>query len=307
MDRTKRNTKVRNCARPQQGLFNHCQAMAAGYTRDSLHRAVARGEYDVVLPRVYRIGGLEDSWERRALAAHLWAGEPSAISFASAAAARGHIPKTEPIHVSTTKNLTTPAPHIVVHRIDRCLKDQIESLGPLPLTTEARTTLDLAGIGHPKTDWVLDAGLRNGTPIAAYAILLDDRRMRGKRGVARLGRKLEERDPSLAPTESAMEDLAMRHLRRAGLELPRTQWPEMISTGPIRIDLAWPNKLFAVELDSAAWHLNLASLDADRARDAELGLKGWYVARFTATRLRFRPDSFIETVRYHLSTRPSVA
>jgi very-short-patch-repair endonuclease len=298
---------IRDTARPQFGLFNHAQWIAAGHTRDALRHGIAKGEYESFLPRVYRINGVADSWRQEAMGAHLWAGEPSALSFETAAAARGYIAETRPIHVSTTKmSLTTPPSEIVVHRIDECLLEQIEYLGYLPLTNEPRTALDLAGAGHPKTDWVLDAGLRNGASLADYALLLDDPRMWGKRGVKRLGRKLEARDPSLAPTDSAMEDLAMRHLRRAGLELPRTQWPETISSGPIRIDLAWPDRRFGVELDSVAWHLNLRSLDSDRVRDEELGMKGWYIARFTATRLRFHPDRFLATVRYHLETRPKI-
>ena len=260
----------------------------------------------MVLPNVYRIGGAPPSWEQSAMGAHLWAGEPSALSFTSAAAARGYLPKTEPIHLSMTRHARSPDPRIVVHWIDECLPEQIEYLGHLPLTNEPRTALDLAGIGHPRTDWVLDAGIRNGTPISAYALLLDDHRMRGKRGVRRLGWKLEERDPTLAPTDSDMEDLAMRLLRRAGLPLPRTQWPETISTGRIRLDLAWPEHLYNMELDSAGWHLNLASMESDRLRDDELALKGWFVSRYTATRLRFQPDAFIATVRYHLNTRPKV-
>jgi very-short-patch-repair endonuclease len=278
--------------------------MAAGDTRDSLRRAIGRGEYENFLPRVYRVNGVGGSWKQDAMGAHLWAGEPSALSFESAAAARGYLDENRPIHVSTTKTSLTPPDGIIVHRIDACLLDQIEYLGHLPLTSEARTALDLAGVGHPKTDWVLDAGLRNGTPLSEYALLLDDPQMWGKRGIARLGRKLEQRDPSLAPTDSDMEDLALRHLRRAGLELPRTQWPETISSGPIRIDLAWPDRKFGVELDSAAWHLNLKSLNMDRIRDEELGTKGWFILRITATRLRFRPDRFIAAVRYHLENRP---
>ena len=299
-----RKERIRACAKHQEGLFNRAQALAAGHTHDSIHRAVARGEYEVVHPNVYRIGGLPSSWEQLAMGAHLWAGEPSALSFTTAAAARGYVPKAEPIHISMTRRSKSPDPGIVVHCIDNCLPEQIEYLGHLPLTCEARTALDLAGIKHPKTDWVLDAGIRNGTPISAYALLLENHRMRGKRGVRRLGLKLEERDPTLAPTDSAMEDLALRLLRRAGLPPPRTQWPEVISSGRIRLDLAWPDRLYNMELDSAGWHGDLASMERDRFRDDELALKGWFVSRYTATRIRFQPDSFIATVRYHLATRP---
>ena len=166
---TDRLHRVRSCAKPQKGVFNRTQGLAAGHTPDSLHRALARGEYEMVLPNVYRIGGTPRSWEQSAMGAHLWAGEPSALSFTSAAAARGYLPKIEPIHLSMTRRSRSPGPGIVVHWIDECLPGQIEYLGHMPLTNEPRTALDLAGIGHPKTDWVLDAGIRNGTPISAYA------------------------------------------------------------------------------------------------------------------------------------------
>lgn len=241
------------------------------------------------------------------MAAHLWASEPSALSFATSAQARGYLDKTEPIHISTTNNARTPAPWIVVHRNDSALPPEIVKAGALPLTSARRTVLDMAGIGHRKTEWVLDTAIRKKeTSIADIAFMLEERRMRGRRGVARLGRMIEARDPSLAPTDSEMEDLALGYLRAAGVELPRTQWPVTIPTGNVRLDLAWPDLMFQVELDSAAWHLTLEAEERDNLRDEQLGMLGWYIVRVTATRLVKDPVGFVEMVRHHVSTRRSL-
>ena len=112
---------------------------------------------------------------------------------------------------------------------------------------------------------------------------------------------LIERDPGLAPTDSEMEDLAMRLLKSVAIPVPETQWPEVISIGPIRIDLAYPAILFGIELDSVGWHLNRRSFEADRMRDAELSMKGWAIVRFTWSTLRFRPEAFMSVVRHRLS------
>ncbi len=291
-------------ARAQFGAFNHLQAIAAGHNNQSIHVRLQSGEWEAILRRVYRLGGTQSTWEQNAMAAHLAIGEPSALSFNTAAEVFGYLNRMPTIHISTTKASSAPESWVKVHRVDELLLPEIRRVGPLPVTSERRTVLDLAATNHGKIDWVLDACLRDGTPLRDFVLMLDDPLIRGRRGVARLTRKLIERDPTLAPSDSDMEDLAMRHLRKAGLELPQTQWPERISTGPIRLDLAWPDRLFAVELDSLGWHLNKGSFESDRLRDAELSMKGWLTARVTWATLRYEPERFIQLISYHLASRP---
>lgn len=302
--RARRDQRCRATAAAQLGLLNRTQALAAGHNNQSIHVKLRNGEWRRMLRRVYRLAGTAESWRQKALAAHLSVGERSALSFTTAAALRGYegFARDGEIHISTTQSTTTPSPWIVLHRVDGCLLSEIEHLGSLPVTSARRTLLDLAGAGDRRAERALDAALRVAdTSVGDLALMLDDPRLSGRRGVARLGAMLVQRDPRLAPTDSDMEDLAIRLLRSAAIPLPQTQWPEMISTGPIRIDLAYPEIFFGIELDSAGWHLNRRSFEADRLRDAELSMKGWTILRFTWSTLCFKPEAFVSIVRQRVS------
>ena len=72
------------------------------------------GEWEEVLPRVYRIGGTPPSWEQSLFAASLWGGRAAAISHRSAARLWG-LDGVEggPIEITVGRRLE--AADIVVH------------------------------------------------------------------------------------------------------------------------------------------------------------------------------------------------
>src|SRR5213593_2532648 len=65
----------------QYGLVTVDQAEAAGWSPAGLWRAASRGEWEKLLPRVYRFRGTTPSWEQSVMAACLCGGcEPSGNS-----------------------------------------------------------------------------------------------------------------------------------------------------------------------------------------------------------------------------------
>ncbi|MCM3882786.1 endonuclease domain-containing protein [Frankia sp. R82] len=67
-----------------------------------------------------------------------------------------------------------------------------------------------------------------------------------------------------------------------------------------RIDLAWPSRLVAVEVDGAVVHEQPQALFRDRTRQNDLMALGWVVLRFTWADLLHRPQSVVEQVRHAL-------
>lgn len=71
--------------RDRYGLFTPAQAGSAGVGRSQLRRMRQRAEVEELLPRVYGLTAVPDSWERRALAAQLSGGEAAVLSHGAAA------------------------------------------------------------------------------------------------------------------------------------------------------------------------------------------------------------------------------
>jgi very-short-patch-repair endonuclease len=268
-----------------------------------------------VLPGVYRFSGTPHSYAQDLWAAHLWQGDESALSHATAAVLwefdgfGGH-----PVEISSTNRkrcsgfyLSTEVP-VVVHRVDDHLISEIMRIDDLPVTSPRRTLLDLAGRKDRRVGRLLDQGLRrNIMEIGDLWIYVEQGWMRGRRGVRILRGLLAERTPGLAPTDSDLELELRRHLDAAGLPEPTHQCPVEIPQATIHIDLSYPDRMLAIEVDGFEAHADKDSFDRDRERDGELSLLGWTVLRFTWAQIRYRHDWVVELIRKHLDRlTPSV-
>jgi hypothetical protein len=295
-------------AESQLGLMSLAQLRAIGMSNGSIYDGVARGILQRMLPRVFRIAGTPGSWDQDVMALHLWAGDESAASIRAAARRFGVSGfGNAPVEISTTNarhcgalRLPSGRP-IVVHRVDSHLLPEIVATDPIPVTSPRRTVLDLAGIKHRFAETTLDSLLRRGlTEIGQLWLLLEQEWMRGRRGVAILRDMLIPRTEGQAPTDSEME-IRLRHLiDDAGLPPPVHQHPYVIPSGPIRMDLAYPERLLDIEADSYSWHFNREAFERDRRRDNELRALGWTVLRFTWAMIRYDSANTIVLIRHHL-------
>jgi very-short-patch-repair endonuclease len=165
---------------------------------------------------------------------------------------------------------------IRVHRPELLLPDEATTLDGLPITTPARTLLDLAA-----------TGLR-GRPLEAAIDAAERRRLLDFADLRELLARYPRRPgtPSLkavlaryspVDTRSALEDLIVELCDAHGL--PRPQVNRVIE-GKVR-DFYWPRARLVVEADSYAWHRSPSALDDDRERDVELTLAGYRTLRFT--------------------------
>lgn len=293
------DARLARLAAEQFGVFSLDQAFAFGWSSDAIKHRVRSGQVARILPRVYVWAAATRSWHALATAASLWAGRASAISHSSAARLyelldRDHFP----IHVSLVGAKRSPNPRVRVHRVDEELLQDLETVGPVTVTSPRRTLLDLAAVKHFAFESVLDRALRQGTlRLQDLAALYEERWVRGRKGIAILGAAVRERTPGLGPTQSDMEDLFVRVARRFDLPEPQRQYRVGLSSRVIHVDFAYPEPKVAIECDGLAWHLSKDAFEKDRRRDIELQMAGWVVLRFTWTRLRWQPEDVAREVR----------
>lgn len=163
----------------------------------------------------------------------------------------------------------------------------------IPLTTPARTVVDLAAVAPPEVvEPAMEDALLRG--LASFSLL--ERTVArlagpGRPGSRLLRRLVDERVPSQRATESALEDALVEVLRRAGLPSPVRQHEVVAIDGlRVRVDLAYPAVRLAIEADSRRWHGGRDDVIRNAAKGNALVLVGWRVLRFTWDDVRGRPE-----------------
>jgi very-short-patch-repair endonuclease len=196
-------------------------------------------------------------------------------------------PSAGSIDVTIRRNGRRQRPGIRLHQTRSLPADEIAVLDGLPITTPARTLLDLAGGGvrGRLLEAALDrAELLRVLNFAELRALLE--RYAARPGSPALDAVLSRDEAGTSQTRSKLEELILE-LCDAHL-IPRPAVNAIIE-GRER-DFCWPSARLVVEADSYAWHRSPSALDADRERDVALVLAGYRVLRFTWDQVTRRPD-----------------
>lgn len=177
----------------------------------------------------------------------------------------------------------------------------------IPVTTPARTLLDLAGVVDEETLEVPldDALCTHKVRLPRLRWRLEQLGTKGKLGPATLARLLEARgDGSIVPT-TILETRLVRLLRKAELPIGRTQH-RFQENGQLiaRVDFVYSEQRVVIEDDGTRWHAGRRARIRDAERDNYLNLKGWTVLRFTWFDLVERPRYVLEQIRAALGIRP---
>lgn len=194
---------------------------------------------------------------------------------------------------------------VVVHESTDLAPEHIERLADLPVTTVARTFIDLAAVMGPRRyRRVVDDA------IAARRLDLDELRRRfaavarrGRPGTALLREVLDELGPGHVPAESELESRLLELLDAGGMPVPVRQLPlpwRTRETG--RVDFAYPQHRLLIECDGRRWHTSVDAFQNDRRRDNLAQLAGWRVLRFTWDDVTGRPGDVLDTLTTALRT-----
>jgi very-short-patch-repair endonuclease len=174
----------------------------------------------------------------------------------------------------------------------------VTSIGPIPVTTAARTLFDLGAV-------VPRAAVQAAVTDALRQRLVTPERLerclqeaggRGHRG-AKAVRTLLETLTGHRP-ESVLELRLIRILRRSGLPEPASQYSIRRGQKVVaRVDLAYPDIRLAIEADGYRYHGGPAEWRRDLARRNELTGLGWRVIQVTWEDVTRRPAAVIRQVR----------
>jgi predicted transcriptional regulator of viral defense system len=272
-----------------------------GYSRVGVKRLVDSGRLHRVYRGVYAVGHTDLSMHGECLAAVLAVGPGALLSYYSAGWLWGiwrGSPK--PIHVTAVVPRHHTAPKGVTrHRARNLVEADRALVVGIPVTSVARTILDLAWkLRGDQVARVLaqaeDLGLLDLDEL--YAVI---ERNRGHHGAKRLRHALATYERPIY-SRSDFERRFVAHLIGAGLPRPASGWNEVGH----ELDVCWPERRFAVELDTFETHGNRASFESDRARDLALALAGIETIRVSELQFRREPNAIAANIATLLARRP---
>jgi very-short-patch-repair endonuclease len=248
---------------------------------------------------VFAVGYPDLSWRGRLMGAVLACGAGALLSHWSGAALRDLVRESgASIHVTTPGGSRLNVEGIVKHRARNLSSDDYDEVDGIPITSLARTLLDLApAMPHWRLARALeDAERRDLLDVHAIRLVCD--RNRGHRGAAPLLRQLGRLGP-VPDTRSALERRFAAFCRRNGL--PRPTFNSLISG--LEVDASWPGRRLVVELDGWQYHRTRDAFERDRTRDARLAMAGYQVLRLTWRRLDEEPAEVASSLRTLLNSR----
>jgi very-short-patch-repair endonuclease len=273
--------------------------LAAGVNRKRVDRRLANGFLLPAHRGVYRVAhNAPRDWGREVVAG-LACGPGALVSHRSAARIHGLLsyPANAAIWVTTTTSRGEGLRGVRVVRTRALDPDDVTFADWLPLTSPARTLLDLAGVEDAETleEAVAAAQVRR---LVRVEDLWDQlARSNGRRG-ARALRALLERHAPPANVRSRAERLMLRLIRRSGLPEPLVN--ERV--GRWRPDFFWPEHRVAAEYDSYEFHTDIAAFRRDREKSNDLQLRGIMVLRFTWHELTRTPAKLDARLRQALGS-----
>lgn len=288
---------ISRLAARQHGVVSRAQLTAAGLGRGSIAHRLTEGRLHRIHRGVYLVGHAAPAPLAREIAAVLACGEGAVLSHRAAGALWGLIAAAiGDVDVTVPGRNPGRRPGIRVHRPRRLDRRDVRRRYEIPVTTPARTLLDLAAVlsGREIERAVNEAQIRRLTHREELVAVVG--RSSGRNGAVTLRAVLAE-GARPAPTRSEAEDRLLALLRAA--ELPPTDVNARV--GRHEVDLLWRRHRLIVEVDGYAYHAGRAAFERDRLRDAELQAAGYRVMRVTWRQLVYEPEALIARVAQALA------
>jgi very-short-patch-repair endonuclease len=285
-------------ATAQGGVIGAAQLCALALDRSAIRRRVRAGRLHPLHHGVYAVGhrvlGIEGRW----WAAVIACGPGTSLGFASGGGAWGvgsHGGAV--IDVIVGPGGRSRRVGIRMHRVGPLPADELTTLRGLPITTPARTLLDLAASGLRARQLELAVDRAHQLQLLDFDDLRELTTRYPKRPGSPLLKAVVERyEPR--DTRSRLEELVWELCATHGIPRPHVN---TVIEGKVR-DFCWPRQRLVVEADGYAWHRSPSALADDRERDVELTLAGWRTLRFTWTQVTRRPGYVRRAILHALAT-----
>ena len=289
--------RIAQIAHPQHGVITRDQLLEAGLSASGIQRRVQEGALFREHPAVYRVGHRAPNVEARYFAAVCASGSAALLRGLAA----GHLleliegPPPEPEVMTTTERRI---PGITTRRTRRIDARDATSVRRIPVTTVARTLVDLAAVLPPKElarAWH-EAGVRYGTtPSKVEAVLT---RRPNSRGAGKL-RAVLRGDTKVAL--SKLEQCFLELLQDHGFPLPEMNR----AVGKRIVDCRWPAQQLTVELDGYHYHRSSHAWEKDHRREREARARGDDFRRYTFGDVMQDPRSMLRELKTILPRRPA--
>jgi len=288
LDRT-----IAGLAARQHGVVATRQLRALGLTSQAISLRARSGRMHRLHHGVYAVGHTVLTARRRWMAAVLAAGPAAVLSHASAAALWDLRRSSAVLIDVTTRRTGRARPGLRIHRPRTLRPDETTTKDAIPVTTPARTILDLAATLHTAhLENVLDRNeileLTDHPSLAALAGAHP-----GHRGAGKLLATLDTYDAGRELTRSGLEVLFRRVCHDHGLPTPRVN----TSVQGKEVDFLFEHARLIVETDSWRYHKTRRAFEHDRARDVTTTRAGYRTLRFTDRQLTDDPHSVAAAIR----------
>jgi len=287
----------------QYGIVSRRQLLERGVGRRAIDHRLAAGRLHPIHRGVYAVGHRALTSNARCLAAVLAGGAAAVLSNQAAGAVWSLIAYSGRPHV-TVPRWKRPQVGITWH-ISPLPPDEVTRLDGIPITTVARTLLDLAVVldRHRLAKAINEAEVRGLSDRLSLPALLE--RYPRRRGTTKLRAILADNRIGL--------DIPRNHLEIEFLSLvdkhrlPRPEVNAWLTVGDrsFEVDCLWRAVRLIVELDGRAVHGTTAAFETDRQRDRILLANGWRVMRVTWRQLINDPAGVARDVRAALGAPAS--
>jgi very-short-patch-repair endonuclease len=283
----------------QYGVLARSQVLGAGVGPTGIEERLRTGRLRALHRGVYALGHRELKREGHWLAAVLACGPGAVLSHVDAAALWNVRPSASAlVHVTVPSRAgRKQRKGVRVHRSGRLGAGQVTVHDGIPVTTLARTLLDLADVVGRET-------LKRAIDEAEYQRLLD---MAALIAVVesnpgrRAARLLRAAQGPAEMTKSQLERRFLALVDRHGLPRPKVN----SRIEGYEVDFAWPDAKLIVETDGFAAHGTRRAFENDRLRDRRLGRAGYRTVRLTPRAMAY-PAEIAADVEAFLS-RPRVS
>ena len=255
------------------------QLRELGLDKHWVKRRVANGFLHSVYRGVYSVGVPTVSWRGRNLASVLACGPRAVLSHRSAAGLWGLRLNSTWLEVTVPEKVKGP-PAVRVHRTRMIDPVDFTALDGIPVTTVARTLLDLAGVLRSQDLLAaIDRAERLRIfDLAAVVAVLD--RANGRRGARALRRAIAAYEPS---TQKSELERRFRALIESTGDIRTPSFNALVDgeAGTHEVDAFWGPERLAVQLDGFEFHRTRRDRERDADSDADLELAGLRVMRLT--------------------------
>jgi hypothetical protein len=292
--------------RRQQALITRRQCLELGGSAAALRRLLDRGIWETVDRGLYGPSGVPLGWSRRLMAASLLAPPGSLVSHCAAGALLdvGGLTQPKP-ELSVHEGQTFRRPWVITHEskdldlADVVVIDGIPTTGPRRLAMDIGSVVSFPRFKHTVREIRHQHGVTNEQLLHTYL----RHKQRGRNGGGSLRDWLDRYFAISGTAESGLELVVLDAILDSSLPAPVAQHWVVTAGGRFRLDLAYPERKIAIEVDGVQ-HEDLDIVPADQRRTALLEDCGWTVIRVRSKHLATDLPRALRALESLLSENP---